>query len=53
MVVCCYLQTPRHYETFPWASKKGGLELGPSRNQKPGQNSSYSLTRGGQAYILR
>lgn len=40
MDVCCYLQTPRHYETFPWASKKGGLEPGPSRNQIPGQYTS-------------
>ena len=48
--VSCHLQIPRCYGTFPWASREGRLELGPTRNQN--QNSS-SLPRGGdQSPIL-
>ena len=45
--VSCHLQIPRHYRTFP---EKGGLELGPHRNQN---QTSSSLPRGGdQSPIL-
>ena len=48
--VSCHLQMPKHYGTFPGPPEKGGLELGPTRNQN--QNSS-SLPRGGdQSPIL-
>ena len=42
--VSCHLQTPRHYRTFPWASREG--RIGTRPYQKPDQNSS-SLPRGG------
>ena len=48
--VSCHLQVPRHYGTFPWASREEGLELGPTRNQN--QNSSSLPIGGDQSPIL-
>ena len=44
--VSCHLQIPRHYGTFPWVPEKGGLELGPSKNQtRPEPEFEFSAKR--------
>ena len=39
--ISCNLQMPRCYGTFPWASRKGEWELGPTRNQKQIPHTTY------------
>ena len=56
--VCCHLQIPRHYGTFPWASRKG--RTGTRPYQKPDQKiwvlcqeEVISLQSSAQAEALR
>ena len=44
--ISCHLQIPKHYGTFPGPPEKGGLELGPTRNQtRPEPEFEFSAKR--------
>ena len=44
--ISCHLQIPKHYGTFPGPPEKGGLELGPTRNQtRPEPEFKFSAKR--------
>ena len=51
--VSCHLQTPRHYGTFPWASRKGRTGTMPCQNSSLCQEEVISLQSSAQAEALR